>query len=183
VSKSDPTHASLKLLLDGDNGDDIANPDNLDTSAKSLVIQEDREAEFRDVYNRVLVYDLKTGSLQPVARVNTPATLRPGTWESSGVINAFDILGAGWWLLDVQAHSTTAPQPGRRLRPTAARARTASCSRCTCRRRSAVTAAATTTATAAASTRSAEDSREGGRYGGPFRLYEAFASAASTSSP
>jgi Alkaline phosphatase PhoX len=117
VSKSDPTHASLKLLLDGDNGDDIANPDNLDTSAKSLVIQEDRESEFRDEYNRVLVYDLKTGSLQPVARVNTPATLRPGTWESSGVINAFDLLGAGWWLLDVQAHSTTAAQPGPTLAP------------------------------------------------------------------
>ena len=122
VNKADPTKASLKLILDGDAGDDLYNPDNLDTSARSLVFQEDRESEFRDApfsggYNRVMVYDFETGSLQSVARVNTPAALRPGTWESSGVINAFDILGDGWWLTDVQAHSTTAPQPGPTLAP------------------------------------------------------------------
>ena len=46
-----------------------------------------------------------------------PPALRPGTWESSGVINASKILGKGWWLLDVQAHGTTAPQPGPTLVP------------------------------------------------------------------
>ncbi|MDQ2911180.1 MAG: DUF839 domain-containing protein [Actinomycetota bacterium] len=123
VNKHDPTRASLKLLLDGDAGDDLYNPDNLDTSKRSLVFQEDRESEFRDPpfsggYGRVMVYDLKSGSLQSVARVNTPPPLRPGTWESSGVINAFKILGEGWWLLDVQAHgTTTAPQPGPSLAP------------------------------------------------------------------
>ncbi len=122
VNKAHPTKASLKLILDGDAGDDFYNPDNLDTSARSLVFQEDRESEFRDApfsggYNRVLVYDFETGSLQSVARVNTPPALRPGTWESSGVINAFDILGDGWWLTDVQAHNTTAPQPGPTLAP------------------------------------------------------------------
>lgn len=55
--------------------------------------------------------------LQSVARVATPATLRPGTWESSGVFNAFGILGAGWWLTDVQAHNSTSPQPGPTLVP------------------------------------------------------------------
>jgi hypothetical protein len=49
--------------------------------------------------------------LRPVARVNTPPPL-PGQWESSGVINAQTLLGHGWWLMDVQAHSTLAPQPG-----------------------------------------------------------------------
>jgi hypothetical protein len=49
--------------------------------------------------------------------VATPAPLRPGTWESSGIIDASDTLGRGWWLLDVQAHSTTAPQPGPTLVP------------------------------------------------------------------
>lgn len=129
VNPGHPTRASLEVILDGDAGDDIYNPDNLDTSARSIVIQEDRESPFRggpvppnpavadEGYNRVLVYDIATGTLQSVARVATPAALRPGTWESSGVINAFRILGAGWWLTDVQAHSTLAPQPGPTLVP------------------------------------------------------------------
>lgn len=129
VDKNDPTRASLKVILDGDKGDDIYNPDNIDTSSRSLVIQEDRESPYRggpvppnppvadSGHNRVLVYDIAAKTITSVARVATPATLRPGTWESSGVINAFDILGAGWWLTDVQAHSTTAPQPGPTLVP------------------------------------------------------------------
>jgi hypothetical protein len=129
VNRADPTQASLQVILDGDAGDDIYNPDNLDTSARSIVIQEDRESPFRggpvppnppvadSGHNRVLVYDIETGTLQSVARVATPATLRPGTWESSGVINAFRILGAGWWLTDVQAHNTTSLQPGPTLVP------------------------------------------------------------------
>ena len=43
--------------------------------------------------------------------------LRPGTWESSGIIKALDTLGKDWWLLDVQAHVATAPQPGPSLVP------------------------------------------------------------------
>jgi hypothetical protein len=129
VNRADPTKASLQVILDGDAGDDVYNPDNLDTSARSIVIQEDRESPFRggpvppnppvadSGHNRVLVYDIETGTLQSVARVDTPATLRPGTWESSGVINAFQILGEGWWLTDVQAHNTTAFQPGPTLDP------------------------------------------------------------------
>jgi hypothetical protein len=122
VKPGDPTQASLKLILDGDAGDDLYNPDNLDTAKGKVVFQEDRESEFRDPpfsggYGRVMVYDIKSGTLQSVARVNTPPALRPGTWESSGVINASKILGKGWWLLDVQAHSTTAPQPGPTLTP------------------------------------------------------------------
>src|SRR5215210_6784427 len=124
VDRSDPRRAALKLVLDGDNGDDLVNPDNLDTAPGVVVFQEDREAPFRgptpptppagdnDGFNRVMVYDIASGTLTRVARVATPNTLRPGAWESSGVVNAFDILGAGWWLTDVQAHSTRAPQPG-----------------------------------------------------------------------
>jgi hypothetical protein len=122
---SDPTKATLKMILNGDapDNDDIFNPDNLAASENVLVIQEDREAAFRGVvggstgFNRVLVYDFATASLTSVARVATPATLRPGTWESSGVIDAREVLGQDWWLLDVQAHSTTAPQPGPTLAP------------------------------------------------------------------
>jgi hypothetical protein len=112
IDPADPTKASLTLLVDGDAGDDMVNPDNLDTSAHSVVIQEDRESAFRGVHNRVLVYDIRSGTIRPVARVNTTPPLPPGQWESSGVINAQTLLGNGWWLVDVQAHSTFAPQPG-----------------------------------------------------------------------
>jgi hypothetical protein len=112
IDPSDPTEASVTLLLDGDRGDDIVNPDNIDTSVHSVVIQEDRESAFRGVHNRVLVYDIKSGTIRPVARVNTTPPLPPGQWESSGVINAQTLLGNDWWIVDVQAHSTFAPQPG-----------------------------------------------------------------------
>jgi Bacterial protein of unknown function (DUF839) len=124
-SRNNPTRATLRMILNGDapDSDDLFNPDNMDVSRRALVIQEDRESAFRgDVggttgFSRVLVYDLKSKTLRSVARVNTPATLRPGTWESSGVIDARHVLGRNWWLLDVQAHSTTAPQPGPTLEP------------------------------------------------------------------
>lgn len=123
--RSDPTKATLQMILNGDapDNDDIRNPDNMDASERVLVIQEDRESAFRgDVggstgFNRVLVYDFRSGQLTSVARVATPATLRPGTWESSGVDDARHTIGRDWWILDVQAHSTTAPQPGPDLRP------------------------------------------------------------------
>jgi hypothetical protein len=125
VDPSDQTHAVLTLLLAGDQGDDIYNPDNLGTSARSLMIQEDRNSEFRDApfsggYGRILRYDLKDGTLTSVARVNTPAPLRPGSWESSGIINGQTLLGNDWWLVDVQAHDVVAPQPGPSLVPNSA---------------------------------------------------------------
>ena len=100
IRPNDPTKASLTLLLDGDAGDDILKPDNLDTSQRSVVIQEDGGQ------NRVLVYDIKSGNVRSVAR--TPNT----SWESSGVINAQSFLGKNWWLVDVQSHSSTVAQPG-----------------------------------------------------------------------
>jgi hypothetical protein len=63
---------------------------------------------------------LKSRTVRPVARVNTPPPLRPGTWESSGVINAQTLLGHGWWLVDVQAQDVVAPQPGPTLVPNSA---------------------------------------------------------------
>jgi hypothetical protein len=97
----------------------MRNPDNLGTSPRSLMIQEDRENPFRTQYGRILRYDLNDGSLTPVARVNTTVGL-PGQWESSGIIWAGNLLGGGWWLADVQAHTLTAPQPGPTLAPNTA---------------------------------------------------------------
>jgi hypothetical protein len=115
IDPSDPTHASVTLVLDS-TVDDMANPDNLGTSPQSLMIQEDRENPNRVQYSRILRYDLNDGSLTPVARVNTLVGL-PGQWESSGIIWAGNLLGGGWWLADVQAHTLTAPQPGPTLVP------------------------------------------------------------------
>lgn len=128
IRRKDPTRAALTVLLDADRqaADDervqLVNPDNLDASERALVIQEDRTSENRDAeveggYGRVLVYGLRSGRLRPVARVNTPDSLRPGEWESSGVIDAEELLGKDMWLLDVQAHDSTAPQPGPSLTP------------------------------------------------------------------
>jgi Bacterial protein of unknown function (DUF839) len=130
IDRDDPTKATLKMILnaDGANPDDMYNPDNMDASSRVLMIQEDRESAFRGCpcppnqpvdggFGRVLEYNFQTGTLRSVARVNTPATLRPGTWESSGIIDASDTLGPNWWLLDVQAHGQTAPQPGPTLVP------------------------------------------------------------------
>jgi len=122
INPTDPTKASLSLLLDGDRGDDIVNPDNIDVSDTTMIIQEDRNSEHRSAtvaggYARVIVYDLRTGSLRPVARVSTPPPLRPGEWESSGVINAEELIGPDWWILDVQGHGSTAPQPNVTLEP------------------------------------------------------------------
>ncbi len=111
IDPSDPTKASLTFVLDSATHG-FANPDNLDTSAQSLVFQEDREAPFRAIHNRVLVYDLQDKTLRVVARVDTTPPLAPGEWESSGIINAQTLLGNDWWLLDVQAHKQTERQPG-----------------------------------------------------------------------
>jgi secreted PhoX family phosphatase len=114
--------ASLTVLLDGDQGDDIVNPDNIDVSDSTMVIQEDRNAENRPAtvaggYGRVLTYDLGDKTVTPVARVATPSGTLPGEWESSGVLDASKLLGPNWWLVDVQSHSSTVPQPGASLEP------------------------------------------------------------------
>jgi hypothetical protein len=105
----------VTLVLDS-TVDDMANPDNLGTSPQSLMVQEDRENPNRVQFSRILRYDFNDGSLTPVARVNTLVGL-PGQWESSGIIWAGNLLGGGWWLTDVQAHTLTAPQPGPTLTP------------------------------------------------------------------
>jgi hypothetical protein len=122
IDPRNPRRASLTVLLDGNAGDDLVNPDNIDTSRRSVVIQEDRNSEHRGPevaggFGRIVVYDIRSGSLRHVAYAASPPPLRPGTWESSGVLNAQRLLGDDWWLVDVQAHSTTMAQPGPDLEP------------------------------------------------------------------
>jgi hypothetical protein len=113
---ADPTKVTgLTVLLDGDHGDDIHNPDNIDADASTIMLQEDTGAGVA----RILAYTIADGALTPVATLDqsdgdelVDATDEPGAWESSGIINVSDIFGEGAWLVDVQAHSRMEPQFG-----------------------------------------------------------------------
>ncbi len=124
VDPDRPTHATLSILLDSRTGDDIVSPDNLGASSSTLMIQEDRNWKHSG-YNRVLAYDLASGTLTPVARADPTEGIvedhGPGAWETSGIVSAEDAFGAGTWLLDVQAHYTHMHVPGRSLVPDSAR--------------------------------------------------------------
>ncbi len=113
---ANPRNATLEVVLDGDAGDDIVNPDNLGIDPRTLLIQEDRN-DTGSGYNRVLLYDLATGVLTPVARLDPPPAAierggGPGVWESSGVVDTGAFFGPGTWLLNVQAHHTSILQQG-----------------------------------------------------------------------
>jgi hypothetical protein len=116
IDPEHPRRATLEVVLDGDAGDDLVNPDNLGINDRSLVIQEDRN-DTASGYARVLVYDLASGTLTAVARLDPPAAVierggGPGVWESSGVVDVSDFFGPGSWLLNVQAHHTSVLQQG-----------------------------------------------------------------------
>jgi hypothetical protein len=120
LDPTDPTRVlSLRILLNFDAGgfnnrNVVHQPDNLETTARSLLITEDpstankSSATFPDATAaRVWRYDLVTGLLEPVLEVDQsldPAAPR-GEWEASGVVDASQYFGPGSFLVDVQAHS------------------------------------------------------------------------------
>ena len=98
ISADDPTIVdSLTILADGDlEGTDVfvpmINPDNIDTSKKSLMVQEDRDGAV------IWQHRFNQGWWRTVASVND------GDGESSGIVDASEWFGGGTWLLDVQGH-------------------------------------------------------------------------------
>ncbi len=80
-----------------------------------IVLQEDPGGQ--DYIARVWLYDIEDGDLTEIAQHDpirfSPASITKLTTdeESSGVIDAEDILGKGWFLLDVQAHYTAGVDP------------------------------------------------------------------------
>jgi hypothetical protein len=87
---------SLTVLAQGDDSGrsnfvPFINPDNMDTSVNSLMVQEDRDGAV------IWRYDLSS-SWSKVASVIDP------DGESSGIVDASAWFGAGAWLLDVQSH-------------------------------------------------------------------------------
>jgi hypothetical protein len=118
LNEDDPLEVDeLSILIDADAGgynnqNVLHNPDNVDTSTNSLMIQEDPGshngyAPGAGPSARVWRYDLNSGTLVVVAEVDQSAdpVAREGAWESSGVVDASAIFGPGAWLVNVQAHS------------------------------------------------------------------------------
>jgi hypothetical protein len=113
----DPTKVlSLDVIYNGDAGGYnnpavIHQPDNVETTRDGLLITEDpgsHQQAFPGATNaRLWRLDLRTRAAVPVAEVDQsqdPAAL-PGTWESSGIVDASRWLGKDTFLIDVQAHS------------------------------------------------------------------------------
>jgi hypothetical protein len=105
---------SLSVLIDHDplgydNPSAMHQPDNVETTANSLLIQEDPGSHNQGAamgYAKIWRYTLPAGPLVAVAQVNQSQRpdLTPGSWESSGIIDASAAFGPGAFLLDVQAH-------------------------------------------------------------------------------
>jgi hypothetical protein len=92
----------------------IHQPDNLETTAHSLLITEDPSSgntyapgSSDSTTARVWRYDLDTGDLEVVLAVDQaldPAA-NLGSWEATGVVDASQYFGNGAFLIAVQAHS------------------------------------------------------------------------------
>lgn len=121
LDRGDPTIVtSLSVLIDADLGgynnvNVMHQPDNLETTRNSLLIQEDPGSHNHgQTTARIWRYNLVAGTLEVVARVDqsadegptdvdpTPAGA-PGVWESSGIIDASSAFGPGAFLVDIQA--------------------------------------------------------------------------------
>ena len=136
LDPNDPTRvSSLSILIEGDDAPvkapgEIHQPDNLETTAKSLLITEDPGSsqqffptEANATTARIWKHDLASRANTVVAKVNQssdenaipndgiPNDLdaapvgKLGAWESSGIIDASSVFGPGAFLVDVQAGS------------------------------------------------------------------------------
>jgi hypothetical protein len=128
--------ATLTIVYNADTivaagGDTAISPDNLDVSKRYLMINEDGTSESRAVMaakgrdGSIWRFDLlrqtrggagvssvgtRVAQLDPPGRDGVP--VGPGVWETSGIIDTWDLFGADTWLSDVQAHPPTAAPGG-----------------------------------------------------------------------
>jgi len=116
LDPGDPTVVRrLDVVLDGDEEDDLYRPDNLDSNARCLMIQEDPGV--RGLHPaRILRYDLRTRRLDAIAecaeRDSRDRLLPSGTggaWETTGIVDVSEIFGDDTWLIAVQAHTIESP--------------------------------------------------------------------------
>jgi hypothetical protein len=125
LDPNDAQHVlSLSVIFDSDalgydNPAALHQPDNVETTADSIIITEDPGGHNQGAaigYAKVWRFTLPSGPLVPVAQVDQSLRpdLTPGSWESSGIIDASSAFGPGAFLIDVQAHGfelETAPSP------------------------------------------------------------------------
>jgi hypothetical protein len=102
----------------------IHQPDNVETTSNSLLIQEDPgtantfpagSTDPRATNARIWQYSFAGATKSVAATVDqaqgsspgnqNPTPGRIGSWESSGIVDASAIWGEGWFLVDIQAHS------------------------------------------------------------------------------
>ena len=100
LQEGNPPDATV--ITEIDPGVGFVNPDNVGISHSSLMIQEDSSGN-----NDVWQHPLGTSTWTKVA-----STTQTATAETSGIVDASQWLGAGWWALDVQSHVNLPAPPG-----------------------------------------------------------------------
>lgn len=121
LDPGDPTHGTLSILIDADaggyrNAAALHQPDNIETTGGSLLIQEDPGGHNRfagGTNARIWRYDFASGSLEVVAEIPEAYNVDR---ETTGIVDASDYFGRGAFLVNVQAHDAasyvdTAPLP------------------------------------------------------------------------
>jgi hypothetical protein len=105
------TGGTIEMLLDGTEGQRMLDNITLDHYGH-IYMQEDPGGQ--DHLAKVWRYDIQSDTLTLIAQHN-PDLFTPGApgfitndEESSGITNAEDVLGPGWFLLDVQVHRNIA---------------------------------------------------------------------------
>jgi hypothetical protein len=111
LNPTDPTRATLSIAHDADAGGyrnpmAIHNLDNLESTTRSVFIQEDTGSHNQGMTNsRIWRYDIATGATEVVAEIDqslVPSSPK-GAWESSGIVDVSDVFGPDMFLVDVQA--------------------------------------------------------------------------------
>jgi hypothetical protein len=96
LNAKDPRIVDAFSILVDANQIGMRNPDNIDISPRSIMVQEDTSNA------KVWRFDRATATWLHVATVNHPEA--PSAGESSGILNVAQWFDDGWWALDVQSH-------------------------------------------------------------------------------
>ncbi len=112
----DPTIVrDIRVVLDGDEGDDLYRPRHIAADDFGVLIQE--APGRRGIHPaRILRYEFRSQRLEPIAvcvERDPQGRLLPegtgGVWESSGITDASDAFGEGAWLVTVEAPTVRDP--------------------------------------------------------------------------